>query len=98
LNSANDKQKFKIYFMNGGRGLPKFDYKETREKILGEKYTQWNILYKNNVAFEAYINFPDNDFDNDLTSLYIYLPEDNQEQFIQTVEEIIATLEPGERQ
>ena len=93
LTDRDNKNLFRINFMTGGRGSPNYDYEINTEKILGDKLTNWKTMYKDDKAFEISIGFPNNNFDNKLVGLYIYLPEENQDQFIQTVEKIITTLE-----
>ena len=88
----NDKNTFRIYFSRNGRDYPA--YREVIEyKNLGGKNIKWVTLYnKSNNAVEAFTQFTNNDFGNNLIGLYIYLPEDNQEEFIKQVEDIIASL------
>ncbi len=90
-NKINEK-KFIIYFSSSGRDYPA--YREVIEyKNLGEKNIKWVTLYNQDKAVEAFTQFTDNEFGNNLIGLYIYLPEENQEEFIKQVEDIIASLE-----
>lgn len=82
-----------MHFMTGGRGGPNYDYERTKYKILGGKTTQWIIMYLNNKPFEAVVTFPKNDFDRYFVGLYIYLPPLHQEEFIKTLEAIIASIQ-----
>lgn len=92
LSEKKEKPAFRIHFMTGGRDYPNYR-EEVSYKLLGDKNITWTTLYNNeNKAVEAFANFPDNNFDNNLTSIYIYLPENNQEEFIKQVEDIIATI------
>lgn len=83
---------FRINFITGGRDYPHYR-EETEYKMLGGKQIKWTTLYdSNNQAVEAFTGFPNNDFGDKLTGLYIYLPKDSQEEFISQVEDIIASL------
>lgn len=82
-----------FYFMTGGRGSPYYDYEENSTKIINGRTTNWSLMYRNNIAFEAVASFPNNDFNNKMIGLYISLPQENQDEFIQIIEDIIATLE-----
>ncbi len=91
----NDKN-YIVHFMTGGRGGPNYDYKEIKYKILGGKTTQWTIMYLDNKPFEAVVTFPKNDFDKYFIGLYIYLPPLHQEEFIKTLEAVIASIQVRE--
>lgn len=88
----NDENTFRIYFSRNGRDYPA--YREVIEyKNLGGKNIKWVTLYnKSNKAVEAFTQFTNNDLGNNLIGLYIYLPEENQEEFIKQVEDVIASL------
>ncbi len=93
LTHAKEKDIFRIHFMHQGRGAPYYEYETTEEKFINNRQVIWKTMYKNDTAFEAVASFPNNDFGHDLIGLYIYLPQENQEEFMKQVEEIIATLE-----
>lgn len=93
LTDQSGHYDFKMHFMNQGRGGPYYEYETNEEKIINGRRINLNTVYKDNKAFESVVSFPDNDFGNNLIGLYIYLPQENQEEFITQVEEIIASLE-----
>lgn len=93
LTDPEENNEFRINFMHQGRGGPYYEYETNEEKIINGRRINWKIMYKDNKAFEAVVSFPDEDFGHKLIGLYIYLPKDNQAEFIQKVEELIATLE-----
>lgn len=90
---TNKSDSFNIYFQTGGRDYP--HYREVSEKkVLGGKNITWTTLYNNkDEAVEAFTSFPDNDFGDKLLGLYIYLPKENQKEFIKQVEELVASLQ-----
>lgn len=91
LKDKTDSNEFIIHFQISGRDYP--EYQEVIEfKKLGGRDVKWVTLYNNNKAVEIFTQFPNNDFEHKLIGLYIYLPDENQEQFIQQVEEILTTL------
>lgn len=92
LTDYNKNRSFKIDFMTGGRGGPYYEYETNEQKVINGKTINWNVMYKDGKAFEAVVSFPNNDFGHKLIGLYIYLPEENQTEFIQQVEDIIASL------
>ena len=93
LTGIENGDQFKINFMTGGRGSPNYDYETNTVKMLGDILTNWHTMYKDGKAFEISVGFPNNDFYDKLVGLYIYLPVENQDQFIQKVEKLISTLE-----
>lgn len=90
--SDYDSTKFRIHFSVNGRDYPNYR-EEIVYKTLGQRNIKWITLFDEDKAVEAFTQFPNNDFGDKLIGLYIYLPEQNQEQFIKQVEEIIASLE-----
>lgn len=93
LSYFQDNEPYRVDFMMGGRGGPNYDYEKREYKTLGGKTTLWTVMYRNKEPFEAVISFPDDDFDKYFVGLYVYLPQTNQEKFIKTLEEIIASID-----
>ena len=96
LSYFQNNKSYVVHFMTGGRGGPNYDYKKIKYNILGGKTTQWTIMYLDNKPFEAVVTFPKNDFDKYFIGLYIYLPPLHQEEFIKTLEAVIASIQTRE--